>query len=250
MKDDKDDIFARVWDGTAFRFDGAVAAVFEDMISRSVPGYRLFLEALMVVARQHVEDGSSVYDLGCSLGACSLAVMNAIDPTRPYTIHAVDNSTAMIERCRANLVSAEPTTATINVTQADITDLRVTNASLTVLGFTLQFLQPPGRLKLLTTIARGTRPGGALLLAEKVHFDNTDEQKLQTTLHHEFKRLNAYSDLEIAHKRQALENVLVTDTVASHIERLQKAGFTTVTPVLQCFNFVTLLAIKHPSPAS
>ena len=47
---------------------------------------------------------------------------------------------------------------------------------------------------------------------------------------------------EIAGKRQALENVLVTDTVAEHEARLREAGFARVTLVMQAFNFVTLVA--------
>ena len=62
--------------------------------------------------------------------------------------------------------------------------------------------------------------------------------------HHQFKRANGYSDLEIAQKRTALENVMKPDSLNTHMERLTTAGFTHIAPWFQCFNFFSLVAIK------
>ena len=64
-----------------------------------------------------------------------------------------------------------------------------------------------------------------------------------TDLHHEFKRAQGYSDLEIAQKRASLENVLVPNTVDQHIERLLAAGFESARLYIRCFNCVHL-AVK------
>ena len=53
-----------------------------------------------------------------------------------------------------------------------------------------------------------------------------------------------YSDLEIAQKRTALENTLITETIDTHQQRLSKAGFRNVSLWFQCFNFVSILAVK------
>ena len=41
-------------------------------------------------------------------------------------------------------------------------------------------------------------------------------EELLVDLHHEHKRRNHYSALEISRKRAALENVLIPETVAAH----------------------------------
>ncbi|MEP5983113.1 MAG: carboxy-S-adenosyl-L-methionine synthase CmoA, partial [Marinobacter alexandrii] len=126
----------------------------------------------------------------------------------------------------------------------DILDTELSDASVTTLNFTLQFVPPDQRTDLLTRIAQATRPGGVLILSEKIGFDSDQEQDIQTRLHHEFKRANGYSDLEISQKRSAIEQVLIPETLAAHKERLLAAGFDQVLVWYQCFNFVSMLAIK------
>ncbi len=224
-----------------FQFDERVSRVFADMIARSVPGYGLFLEVLAVLARRYVHDGAHVYDLGCSLGASSLAILDATNERR-VRLTAVDSSAAMVGRARQAFEALSCPQHDVSVVEADIRRITFDQPQFVVLGFTLQFLEPSTRRELLERIAAAMPAGGALVLAEKVHFDASDTQRLQTELHLEFKRLHAYSEMEIAGKRQALENVLVTDTAAAHGARLRDSGFARVTPVLQAFNFITLLA--------
>ena len=113
-----------------------------------------------------------------------------------------------------------------------------------VLNFTLQFVAPAKRLELLRGIAAGLKPGGVLLLSEKIRFGDPDEQDLQTAWHHDFKRAQGYSDLEIARKRDALENVMKPDLMAQHRERLLQAGFSRVYQWFQGFNFVSMIAFR------
>ena len=87
-------------------------------------------------------------------------------------------------------------------------------------------------------------PGGILLLSEKVRFESEEEQALQTTWHHDFKRAQGYSELEISRKRDALENVMKPDSLSQHRERLLEAGFSSVHPWFQAFSFRSLLAFR------
>ena len=96
----------------------------------------------------------------------------------------------------------------------------------------------------LSFFAAGTSPGGVLLLSEKIRFEDPAEETLQTDWHHAFKRARGYSDLEIARKREALENVLRPETLATHRRRLEQAGFTRVYRWFQGFNFVSLVALR------
>jgi tRNA (cmo5U34)-methyltransferase len=227
-----------------FVFDERVVRVFADMIQRSVPGYGLLVPLLGVLARRYAQDDSLLYDLGCSLGAVALTMSQSVRADR-IEIVAVDNSPAMIARLREVLDQQKPPPRTmIRTVCQDILDTPIEQASVVVLNFTLQFLDRGARLPLLQRIAEGMLPGGVLLLSEKVDFEQSDQQQLQTTWHHDFKRAQGYSELEISGKRDALENVLVPDTLAAHRRRLQEAGFDRVYPWFQAFNFISVAAFR------
>ncbi|KXS51121.1 MAG: tRNA (cmo5U34)-methyltransferase [Marinobacter sp. T13-3] len=239
-----DRLFATERNPEDFRFDASVARVFPDMIRRSVPGYTTIIPMIEVITEQYVQPGSNCYDLGCSLGASTLAMRHGI-PHSDCTLVGVDNSSAMIERCE-HYVALDDNDLPVQLRCEDILTTELSKASVTTLNYTLQFVSPEQRLPLLTRIANATLPGGVLILSEKIRFESDTEQDIQTRLHHEFKRANGYSDLEISQKRAAIEKVLIPERLATHKVRLQDAGFDQVLVWYQCFNFVSMLAIKNP----
>lgn len=237
-----DRLFATERQPEDFRFDAAVARVFPDMIRRSVPGYTTIIPMIQVITEQYIQPGSNAYDLGCSLGASTLAMRHGIHH-QDCELIGVDNSAAMIERCQ-HYVALDDHPLAVTLRCEDILETDIHNASVTTLNFTLQFVPPPQRAELLQRIARATQPGGTLILSEKLHFDNDSAQQIQTRLHHEFKRANGYSDLEISQKRSAIEHVMIPETLEAHRQRLLDAGFEQLLVWYQCFNFVSMLAIK------
>lgn len=224
-----------------FTFDGAVARVFPDMIKRSVPGYAETVAMSGVIAGEYARDNTNLYDLGCSLGAVTLAMRHGVK-AQNCKILGIDNSTAMIEQA-GHYLALDDGDVDVELLCADITAQTIDNASVVALNYVLQFIAKEQRLGLLRQIAQGLNPGGALILSEKICFDE-DEQPLQDKLHLDFKRANGYSELEIAQKRSAIENVLIPETESAHIARLKQAGFSQVIRWYQCFNFVSYLAIK------
>lgn len=238
----RDQLFARSQDIVDFRFDAQVARVFPDMIRRSVPGYDDIISLLGLFAERYVAPGSNIYDLGCSLGAASLALHRRIRQPGCRLI-AVDNAQDMIERARQNL-PIQDTSTPIELICDDIRNVVIENASLVVMNFTLQFIPVEEREPLLARIYHGLNPGGALVLSEKFCFEDAAEQQFQNDMHQQFKRANGYSELEISQKRTALENVLIPDSFATHKTRLANIGFSDVRQWHQCFNFGSLLAIK------
>lgn len=225
-----------------FTFDEAVAEVFPDMIQRSVPGYSNIITAIGMLAQRFVRADTQVYDLGCSRGAATLAVRRNIQQQN-VNIIAVDNSSAMVERCRRHIEAYHGESA-VEILCADIREIEIENASMVILNFTLQFLPPADRTLLLQKIYRGLNPGGVLVLSEKFRFDDTVVNELLTELHHDFKRANGYSELEVSQKRTALENVMRTDSIETHKVRLSQIGFSHVELWFQCFNFGSMIAIK------
>lgn len=241
----RDDLFRDPQPPAAFRFDASVAAVFPDMISRSVPGYRFNLELVAAIARRHVQPHSRVYDLGCSLGAMTLSIRSALTgmdaPPAGVELIGVDNSPAMLERARAQLAAFHSPYRT-DLVCADLAEVMPERASMAVLGYTLQFVEPGRRDAVIARLHDGLLPDGVLVLAEKVHEPDPGAESLMTELHHDFKRANGYSELEIAGKRQALENVLLTETVAHHEDRLRRAGFDEVVMLSRHYGFCLWLA--------
>ena len=232
--------------GAPFRFNDNVAAVFPDMLRRSIPGYEASLEAIGSLAARYVTPGSHCYDLGCSLGAATLAMRQGIG-VPGCRIFAVDVAPAMIARCREIVAEDDrlnrPQTEVV-IVEDDIRNVDIVNASMVVLNYTLQFLAPGDRDELIARIHAGMADGGLLVLSEKVVDENEHMEALLVDLHHEHKRRNDYSSLEIARKRAALENVLVPETVASHRLRLERAGFRHAAVWLRYFNFVSIIAIR------
>lgn len=225
-----------------FAFDERVASVFPDMIRRSVPGYGDIISLLGLFAEQYAREGSNLYDLGCSLGAATLSLRHRIR-TGDCRIIAVDNAEAMVRRCSetiANDLSPTP----VEVVCADIRDVAIENASVVVLNFTLQFLPQDERFTLLKKIQEGLLPGGVLVLSEKIRFGDEQSQAFEEGMHLAFKRANGYSEMEISQKRQALENVLIPETITRHCERLTEAGFSRAEPWFQAFNFASIAAFK------
>jgi tRNA (cmo5U34)-methyltransferase len=225
-----------------FEFSESVVRVFPDMIERSVPGYRLLLELTPLMVARAAQPDSRIYDLGCSLGAATLAARRAVQADGVEII-AADTSPSMVARCR-EIIAADNSRVPVEVIEADACELPIENASVVLMYFTLQFIAPEKRDALLAKIAAGLRPGGVLLLAEKLAFEPDENQRWLDTHHHDFKRAQGYTDLEIARKRQALENVLIAESRENHHQRLKAAGFDQVIDWFQCFNFAAFAAVK------
>jgi len=238
----RDNIYSDTLTNVAdFRFDDAVAAVFPDMIQRSVPGYSNIIAMTGLVAERHAQDNTRCYDLGCSLGASTLAMAARLQQ-RPLQFVAVDNSPAMLSRCQQAIekIGAH----NIQLLCDDLQNITVENASVVVMNFTLQFVPLAQRDAVIRNIYQGLQPGGVLILSEKICFDNPVMQSTTTDLHHAFKMANGYSELEVSQKRAALDNVLIPETLATHELRLRQSGFENFGVWFQCFNFISLLAIK------
>lgn len=243
VDDARDTIYADpLREAGLFAFDESVAQVFPDMIKRSVPGYTTIVAMTGLLAQRYASPGSRLYDLGCSLGASTLAMRQNLRAPDCRLV-AVDNSPAMLERCRS-IIDTDTHDTPVDLVCANLEDVPVEDASVVVLNFTLQFIPLAVRDRVIAAIHAGLRPGGIMILSEKVTFEDPHLDALNIDLHHEFKRANGYSELEIAGKRAALENVLHPETLATHRQRISNAGFSACDVWFQCFNFASLVALK------
>ena len=226
--------------GLPFTFNKEVTYVFEDMINRSVPGYKTSLKLITQYTKHFYQPGTKCYDIGCSLGASSLSMLQA---RKDAQIIAIDNSEAMIRECK-NRFKKFPQSQSIQFMHQDVIETKMDNASLIVLNYLIQFLDLEQREKIFDKIFKALLPGGILILSEKIHHKNPFESNRVFKTHHKFKSLNGYSDLEISGKRDSLEGVLITETEQDHFSRGERVGFKNSRKILSNLNFRTLIFYK------
>jgi tRNA (cmo5U34)-methyltransferase len=225
-----------------FVFDETVATVFDDMVSRSVPMYAEIQRMLAELATAFVREGSSVYDLGCSTGTTLSLLHNALRV--PARLIGLDNSTEMLERCRAKLAELRIAHA-IELKYGDLDEgIELNDASVVFLVLTLMFVRPLNREKLMRQIHAGMRDDGCLLIVEKVLGNGSLFNRLFIERYYACKRRMGYSELEIAQKREALENVLIPYRLEENRELLLSAGFRQVDVFFKWYNFAGFVAVK------
>ncbi|MCP4481556.1 MAG: carboxy-S-adenosyl-L-methionine synthase CmoA [bacterium] len=219
-----------------FVFDENTVSVFENMINRSVPNYKFIVEMTGAISQSFIKNHTNYYDLGCSLGATTYSVIKN-NTDKNFNIKAIDNSKAMLKGIQFNNPS-------IDFIFADICDIKLENASFISMNYVLQFIAPSKRKNLLKNIWHGMNNDSCFILSEKIKFDSKSENIFQEDFQALFKKVNDYTDLEIAQKRTALEDVLVCERLGFYQEILKEIGFKQVYQWFQSFNFISIYAIK------
>lgn len=240
----KDKIYAAPRDPIApFEFNHQVVEVFNDMLGRSVPLYHESILRQAQIAAHCYQPGTCIYDLGCSNGNLGMALCREMG-VRDFKLIAVDNSPPMLETFAQRLADIENSDR-VQLEENDIRQVPLENASVVIINLTLQFLPVADRDALIHIIYQALAPGGVLLLTEKVVHENEKLNELEQDFYYRFKAENGYSQMEISQKREALENVLVPESLDAHRERLQNSGFAAIDVWLKWFNFASMLAVKN-----
>ncbi|MBI4005503.1 MAG: carboxy-S-adenosyl-L-methionine synthase CmoA [Gammaproteobacteria bacterium] len=237
-----DKLFAAVQAAHDFNFGTETAMVFDDMVSRSVPFYDEIQRMTCEIAASFAVPETNLYDIGCATGTTLLALDQVINPA----VHLIgmDNSSEMLARAKIKL--AKPNTRRkIHLVNTDMNDPpQIENASVVIMLLTLQFVRPLNRACLIKEILNGLRDDGCLILVEKVTGTCTMLNRLFIEYYYNYKRRNGYSDLEIAQKREALENVLIPYHNEENRDLLLNAGFQHIEEFFRWYNFSGLIAVK------
>lgn len=165
-----------------------------------------------------------------------------LEPSANINLIGVDNSPAMLKKAKEALKNSPLPCELVEENLNE--NLTIINASVVVLNYTLQFVQPKNRIPLLQNIYNGLLPGGSLVLIEKVKSEFPELNNTFIEFHHQFKEQKGYSKLEISQKREALENVLIPWTVKENGNLLNSAGFSTVDLFFKWNNFAGFIALK------
>ena len=222
-----------------FEFDEDVASVFDDMLNRSVPFYKEMQRLSINFACNFLEENDVVYDLGCSTASTLIELAKHYE--KDLKLIGIDNSQAMLSRaekkCKAFGVE-------IDLRNADLHDISYDNAKLILSNYTLQFIRPLQREKLVKKIYDSLEEGGVFIFSEKVISSNSTLNKQSIDEYYDFKKTQGYSEFEIAQKREALENVLIPYTEDENKKMILDAGFSHCETIFKWVNFATFIAIK------
>ena len=231
--------------GSDFEFNEEVAQVFDDMLVRSVPFYLEQQQLLKTIAQQFYIPGTKVIDLGCSTGTTLIHLAKVLENADQFV--GFDNSNPMLEKARANIELAGESDK-IDLQYADLnndlSDVDLSNASIVTLCWTLQFIRPLKRDALIEKIYNNMADGGALIITDKVLTNDSHMNRFFIDFYYDFKRKNGYTNDEIIHKREALENVLIPYRFDENFELFRRNGFEIVETFFQWFNFAGILCVK------
>ena len=233
----KDEIFKQK-PQKQFEFDEKVASVFDDMISRSVPFYKENLKLIVALVAKLAPQNASICDLGCSTASLLLEFWRQ---NANFKLSGIDNSAAMIENARNKSVAFG---AKIDFYQSDLSEFGFFKSDIFIANYTLQFIRPPQRQALVRKIYENLRENGFFIMSEKILFEDALLANKIIEIYADFKQTQGYTRLEIAKKREALENVLVPYTSKENIAMLENAGFKRIESFFKWANFESFIAFK------
>jgi len=222
-----------------FEFDEEVASVFDDMLNRSVPFYKENLKLQIDTIKHFLNEGDLVIDLGSSTGTF---LINLAKKKKNLNLIGIDNSPAMIKKANQK---AKAFGVDIKFIEADFLDYEFKKAKLIAANYTIQFIRPLKREKLIKKIYDSLENDGIFLMSEKLITENKKLNKIMIDIYYEYKKEKGYSEYEIAQKREALENVLIPYTMNENIEMLKNAGFKDIEILFRWNNFATFIAFKN-----
>jgi len=221
-----------------FEFDEEVANVFDDMLNRSVPFYKENLKLQINILANFLNENDLVIDLGSSTGTFLIELSKKI---KNLDLIGIDNSPAMTKKASQK---AKAFGSKAKFIESDFLNFDFSNSKAIIANYTIQFVRPLKREKLIQKIYNSLKNEGILLMSEKLITENKKLNKVMIDLYYEFKKEKGYSEYEIAQKREALENVLIPYTMQENIEMLKNAGFKDIDILFRWNNFATFIAFK------
>jgi len=222
-----------------FEFDEEVASVFDDMLNRSVPFYKENLNLQVDILSRLLKENAKIVDLGCSTGTF---LINLAKKLKNSEFIGIDNSPAMIQRAKNK---AKAYGVDVKFIEEDFLKYDFSNSDAVIANYTIQFVRPLKREKLIKKIYDSLKENGIFLMSEKLITENKKLNKIMIDIYYEYKKKMGYSEFEIAQKREALENVLIPYTMNENIEMLKTAGFKEIEVIFRWNNFATFIAFKN-----
>jgi len=222
-----------------WRFDEDIASNFVDHIQRSIPFYNELQDDVVKILNNVLTDNSIVIDIGGATGE-TISRINENMPQKCIKYFYIDNSSAMLKKAKDNLKDVNYVT----YFSSNIETLQLPKSDAIIMLYTMQFVPFAHRLPTLKKIYDSLKPGGILILSEKVSCKFKNVEMLFCDLLHNIKINNGFTESEIHHKQLQLQNVLMPLSTDEYLTMLQQIGFNEFDIFFKSNSFVGFIAFK------
>ncbi len=213
---------------------------FDEHIDWSIRGYRNLLDDVINLSRYFVEADTKVVDIGCSTGKLLKSMKEQNDKFAPKCFY---KGIEIEEDFFPKLIDEE----NLKFWKGDVRSFDwvtgAVNCSLVTSIFSLQFMPKTNRQQIIDRIYEALVKGGAFIFSEKIFSTDSQLQEMMQFCYYDYKR-QFYSAEELLDKEVNLRHMMKPLTYSELLEMVEKAGFESVQPFWQNFNFVGIIAIK------
>lgn len=223
-------------------FKGEVALNFDDHVSKSVPLYREGHELVVALSDYFIKQDSVCYEIGCSTGELTLKLASHNAAKSAAKFVGIDVEEDMVQM--ATQKKEQKGLANTEFLVEDVLQYQFANADLIVAYYTVQFIRPSERQRLIDKFYQSLNWGGALVVFEKVRANDARFQDIMTSLYNEYKLAQGYSPDEIIAKSRSLKGILEPFSTQGNMDLLKRAGFVDVISIMKYVCFEGFLAIK------
>ncbi|TDC86442.1 methyltransferase domain-containing protein [Actinomadura sp. 7K507] len=220
-----DDLTDRFTTPGSWEFTAEVADDFDNHVRLSVPFYDDVQQLIERLSDWLAPEKATIADLGASTGTTARLISQR-HPERALNFHLYDSQESMLEIAHEKL---RDTSATSHYHASRIEHgLCHYDAKLTLALFTLQFLEPGDRLKVLRDARERSQPHGALIVAEKLRLVDPRWQEIAICSSHDYKAEKGIGARAIYVKERSLRGVLNPLTDRQQREMLHESGWTSI----------------------
>lgn len=224
----------------SWTFKKNVPKKFSHHIKKSVPYYNEMHNMICELSDFFLNEKSTYYDIGSSTGVL-LNKLSQRHLNKKVKLIGVESVMEMIVQAKKENLKKNKNIKYLN---KDIMKIKLEKADLITSCYTVQFINPKHRQKLINKIYKSLNWGGAFILFEKIRASDARFQDIFAQIYLEFKLKNKFSTHEVINKQKSLKGVLEPFSEYGNLGLLKRAGFKDIIPIFQWFNFKGFLCIK------
>lgn len=207
---------------------------FDEHIALHIRDYDRLGATILSLADNFIIGGKRVYDIGCSTGK----LITALD--KKYADRKAEYIGIDVNH---NFAKDFEDTDTVKFNKADVTrGYEFSEASLILSLFTLQFIDPKDRLRVLDNIAGSLDLGYGFFIAEKVYPDSANAFRILEGGSSDHKLAHT-SPEEVIKKERDIRDIMRPFEEDLLVGELNER-FRSVTTIWACFNFRAYMCIK------
>lgn len=222
----------------SWTFGDSVPDGFTEHVKKSVPYYEDGHDLICKLSDFFLQDDSICYELGVSTGVLIRKLSEYHN--KKISFIGLDVEKKMIEQAKKEVGIDDR----VKILEADINTYDYEPADMVVSYYTIQFVPPRLRQRLINRVYDSLNWGGAFIMFEKVRACDARFQDIMTSLYSDYKLEKGYSAEQIIAKTRSLKGVLEPFSTSGNEELLKRSGFVDYMSVMKYACFEGFIAIK------